>query len=492
MIVYHFMHGATHTSSPVQRVSLVRPLLAALSVAVLSACSLAPAYQAPQADIATQYANDDVAALQPSDTAAQVTVPLSWTQLVQDAPLLALIDEVQQRHRSVEQAQITLAQLASSVDSADAARLPSINASANHTRQRMPADLTASTSAQINQQASVGLGISAFELDLFGSAANAAEAARQQYYAGHASTRAVKLSIASTFVSQYLQLQLHQQQQQLAARTVQTLQQRLELIQQRATAGLDNDLTLAQAKRELAATMLSQAQFDSLVAQDIHALETMLHRRLTDTERAHSAQAISQLSAVRAGLPADLLTQRPDIMAAEYQLKASHANIGLARAAYFPSIRLTTSAGTASRELSNLFKAGSGSWTFAPQLNLPLWDFGARAANLANANLERDLAVSKYQQSIEQAFREVADSLTAIRYGKTQLDAARDQHSNAMAALQLTQQREAAGLDSAIARLDAQRSWYTAASQQLQLDADLQVARLTLFKALGGETNLAH
>ena len=456
------------------------------TLALLGACSLAPDYQAPRADMSNQYAADDVAAV-----AAQ-SAELSWSQLVQDPTLVALIHEVQQQHRSLEQARLTLSQLAAQADQANANRYPSIVANANSSKQRLPADLSGTGSARINQQASVGLGISAFELDLFGSAANQADAARQQFYAGQASTRASELTIASAFVSQYLTLQLHQQQQQLAARTADTLQQRLALISARAAAGLDNELTLAQAKREFAATQVSLAQYDNLLAQDIHALETMLRRPLRPQELARSGQAISQLTPVAAGIPAALLTKRPDIMAAEYQLKATHANIGVARAAYFPSISLTASAGSTSSELSNLFQAGSGSWSFSPQINLPLWDFGARAANLEQATLARDIAVSSYQQRIEQAFREVADSLSAVRYGSIQLKAAQDQHSAAMQALQLTQQREATGLDSAIARLDAQRSWYTAAAQQLQYDADLQIARLNLFKALGGEQSASN
>lgn len=461
-------------------------MLSTLTIALLSACSLAPSYQAPRADIADSYASADLAAMTSTHR------DLSWQQLVQDLHLVNLIQEVQQQHRTLEQARLTLAQLAAQADSADAARLPAINASANASKQRLPADLSSTGNARINQQASVGLGISAFELDLFGRAANQADAARLQFYAGQASTRASELTIASAFVSQYLTLQLHQQQQQLAARTLEALQQRLALITVRANSGLDNQLTLAQAQREFAETQVSLAQYDRLLAQDIHALETMLRRPLNREELEHSAQAISQLTPAPAGIPADLLTQRPDIMAAEYQLKATHANIGVARAAYFPSITLTGSTGSSSSELSNLFQAGSGSWSFTPQLNLPIWDFGVREANLAQATLARDLAVSSYQQRIEQAFREVADGLSAVRYGAIQLKAARDQHSAAMQALQLTQQREATGLDSAIARLDAQRSWYTAASQQLQFDADLQLARLNLFKALGGEQSASN
>lgn len=456
-------------------------VLSFVAMTVLSACSLAPDYQQPSAQIPAQYDP------QSDDTKLASAAPLHWQQLTQDSNLLAMIDEVRAQNRTIEQARLSLKQLAVAVAGADAARLPTLQASASQSRQRLPADLSGTGTSRVAEQNALNVGFSAFELDLFSAASNAALAATERFYAGEASFRATELTIVSSLVSQYLTTQLHQQQLQLAARTTQSLQERMLLSRQRASIGLDNALVLAQNERELAASQVSLEQAKQAVAQDEHALALLLRRPLTSAEQAQLASGISPLASVAAGLPADLLTQRPDIMAAEHQLKASHANIGVARAAYFPSIRLTANAGRASADLSNLFSSGSSSWSFVPSVNLPLWDFGARDANLATTELERDAAVSTYQQRIETAFREVADSLSALAYGKTQLQAAQDQHSQALRALQLTQQREAAGLDSAIARLDAQRSWYTAASQQLQLDAQLQLARLSLFKALGGE-----
>lgn len=456
-----------------------------LSVAVLSACSMAPEQRQPTLDLPAHYEQSREQAT--SDTAAQS--PLTWQALTQDPLLLGLIDEVRTRNRTLEQARLSLQQLAVAVDAANAARLPSVNASASQTRQRLPADLSGTGSARVAQQLNLGVGLSAFELDLFGADSNAALAASAEFYAGQASVRASELTIVSALISQYLDLQLHQQQLQLAARTVQSQQQRFTLISARAAAGLDNELTRSQMQRELAASQVNLAQYQLAVAQDKHALQALLTRPLTDDEIAQTSLGITRLTSVAAGLPAQLLSQRPDIMAAEHQLQATHANIAVARAAYFPSIRLTASTGRASTELANLFSQGS--WSFIPSVNLPLWDFGVRDANLANAQLARDSAISSYQQRIEQAFREVSDGLSALESGQTQLLAAQDQHSQALITLQLVQQREVAGLDSVIARLDAQRSWYTAASQQLQLDAQLQLARLNVFKALGGEQSLS-
>ncbi len=468
-----------------------------LALAVLNGCSLAPEAMTPQADVPQTYdATTRVAHQSGSEQASsgqassEASTALQWQQLSDDPLLLQLLQEVRQQHRSLQQARITLAQLATSVDSASAARLPVLGLAADQSRQRVAADLSTTGSGQIQQRLNAQVGISAFELDLFGRAANAEQAAQAQFYAEAATLRATDLTISTAFVSQYLTLQWHQQQQQLAARTVLNLQERLALITARAEAGVDNELVLAQAKRELAATQVSLAQAEVLVAQDVHALEQMLRRTLTDAEIGRMQQALSQLKPVSAGLPADLMLQRPDVMAAEQRLRATEANIGIARAAYFPSIQLTATAGSASTELSNLFQGGSGSWSFSPRLDLPLWDFGARASQVERAELARDLAVSQYQATVEQAFREVADSLSSLEYGTLQLTAAKEQHQQAMQVLQLTQQREAAGLDSALARLDAQRSWYTAASQQLAQEFQLQLARLTLFKAVGGEQEL--
>ncbi|MEX5611980.1 efflux transporter outer membrane subunit, partial [Pseudomonas protegens] len=196
--------------------------------------------------------------------------------------------------------------------------------------------------------------------------------------------------------------------------------------------------------------------------------------------------AEGMLAQVPAGLPSDLLQRRPDILQAEYQLQAANANIGAARAAVFPSVSLTANAGSASKELSGLFKGGAGAWTFQPQINLPIFNAGSLRASLDYARLQKDISVAQYEKAIQTAFQEVADGLAARQTFQQQLSA---QHSLVQASqdyYNLAEHRYRIGVDSNLAFLDAQRSLFSAQQGLINDRLAQLLAEVNLFRALGG------
>lgn len=451
------------------------PVISLISAAVLSACSMAPDYQQPQNTLPAQY-----------ELATAARTDMSWQTLLPSKAMQQLVTEVQQQHRTLAQSRAALAQLAARYQLQQSSQWPTLNAAATSTRQGLPGDLSGTGQRQVSSQHSATVGLTAFELDLFGAAQNQTESALQQYYAGEAELRATELAISSEFISHYLQAQQQAQLLALAERQLQTVTLQAHLVQQRLQAGLVDELTYQTAAREQAAAQTVAVEGRAQLATARHQLEADLHRPLTATEWLTITEQVDSLADLPAGTPSDLLLKRPDVIAAEHQLRATNANIGVARAAFFPSISLTSQIGTASSQFSSLFGNGSSYWQIAPQVNLPLWDFGARKANVEQAELAQTIAISTYLQRVELAFREVADQLTIVQSGQQQLQASKAQQQHALQVLQLTNQRQAIGVDNQLQRLDAERSWYTAATTQTNQYYQLQQARLGLFKAMGG------
>ncbi|MGH8484583.1 MAG: efflux transporter outer membrane subunit, partial [Pseudomonas sp.] len=259
----------------------------------------------------------------------------------------------------------------------------------------------------------------------------------------------------------------------------------LEMIESSATVGTANALEVRQARSLVEKARVQQALYTRVVAQDLNALQLLLGTQVPHLPGTGQAAAPLQAD-LPVGLPADLLRQRPDIRAAEHRLLAANANIGAARAAFFPRITLTGSAGTASSELSGLFEGGSGAWRFVPQINVPIFNAGRLRANLDYAVLHKDINIAQYQEAIQQAMREVADGLAARgTYGR-QLQAQRQLVDNNREYYQLARQRYDEGVDSYLAVLDAQRELFSARQQLLNDQLSQLTSEVDLYKALGG------
>jgi multidrug efflux system outer membrane protein len=336
----------------------------------------------------------------------------------------------------------------------------------------------------------VGLGFTSYELDVFGRVRSQNAARLQQYFGYVESRRSTQISLVAEVANAYFTVLCDQALLKLTADTLASQQASLELTRMSFEGGVSTALDFHQAETSVATARASLEQYTRQLAQDHNALVVLLGIPLPDdlpTETDLDEQRL--LADLPAGLPSDLLTRRPDILAAEHALIAANANIGAARAAFFPSVTLTGNYGTASTELSGLFSHGSTAWTFSPQISLPIFAAGANLAALQLANTQKNVYVVQYEQTIQTAFREVADALAGRGTLERQIAAEQQLVAATGESHRLSEMRFRNGVDNYLAVLDSQRSLYGA--EQALLDAKL--ARLqnliTLYKALGGGWN---
>ena len=334
---------------------------------------------------------------------------------------------------------------------------------------------------------SVGLGVTAFELDLFGRVRNLSQAALQQYLATEESQRGAQLALVAEVANLWLTLAADREQLRIAQATLATYEESLELNQARRELGAISQLVLEQTRTQVASARADVARISGLVQRDINALNLLagvtLEPRLLPDGMVQDVVGLGQLPE---GLPAEVLLRRPDIIAAEHRLLGADANISAARAAFFPSIRLTGNIGSVSTELSGLFESNTTVWSFIPQINIPIFQGGRLRAALGMAQADRDIALAQYEKAIQNGFREVADALALSATLAEQVDASQALLEAATNAERLAQARYDAGLDSNLVRLDAQRTLYAAQQQVVAVRMAEQANRVTLYKVLGG------
>ncbi|ODU72505.1 MAG: multidrug transporter, partial [Bordetella sp. SCN 68-11] len=366
-------------------------------------------------------------------------------------------------------------------------QFPGVNANANGTRQRTPGDLSYSGRSTIGSQYQVNLGVTAFELDLFGRVRSLSQAALAQYLASEETRRSTQISLVAQLANAYLNERSSDELLALAQRTLKTRQDSYGLIKLRYDAGAASELELQQAESLVQSALSEQAIAERNRAQATNAMVLLVGQPLPadlPAPRPLSEQAL--LADVPVGLSSDLIERRPDIRSAEQQLRSTNASIGAARAAFFPRISLTGAFGTASSQLSGLFDSGSLAWSFAPQISLPIFDGGRNRANLDLAEVRKNVAVAQYEKTIQTAFREVADALDAkgtydrqIQSQQTLVDASRR-------SLELSDMRYRNGVDSYLQLLDSQRALFTAEQSLLQARTQRLNNLVGLYKSLGG------
>jgi len=447
-----------------QRLRTTPSTLLACALLMLSGCAnLAPDYSRPPAAVAAPL------------SAGQV-LP-TGQQLFTDARLQRLIELAMANNRDLRGAALKVEQARTQLSIQDAARLPGLSLGAS-----------ASRSANDGRSASVQVGLTAFELDLFGHLRNASESALQSALASDESRRSVQLSLIAELANAWLTLAADLQREALIRQTLETRQRGQDLNQQRHQLGAIAGLALAQSQSALEQARLDLANATLQVEQDRHSIELLLGSALP-AELAPTAGPLPQLAALPADLPSGLLLERPDVRAAEHQLQASHADIGAARAERFPRITLTGSAGSASRQLGDLFKAGTGVWSFGPSLSLPILDGGAGRAKVDGAEIARDIALAAYDKAVQTAFREVADALSVRASLAGRLATQTALADNAALQLRLAEGSWRAGGSSQLELLDAQRTLYAAQQALISLRLAEQGNRITLYKVLGGAWN---
>ncbi|MBX3605983.1 MAG: efflux transporter outer membrane subunit [Piscinibacter sp.] len=450
--------------------------VALLGAAVLGGCAApAPRYERPAAPVAAQFPNAPEAA-----PGAVPAADLDWAAFFRDARLRQLIGIALAKNRDLRIAALNVEAAQAQARVRDADRWPTVNAGLSGSR-------TPTASGGINSLYSAGLQVTAYELDLFGRLRSLSDASAAQVLASTEARKAVQISLVAAVANAHVALAADDELLRVTRQTLESREASLALIRLRFQHGASSELDLRQAEslREAAAGALAQATRQR--ALDENALVLLIGQPLP--EQLPPAQPVADaagLPALPVGLPSEVLVRRPDVRQAEQQLIAAHANIGAARAAFFPRITLTGSAGSVSGELAGLFKSGSFAWSFAPQLLQPVFDAGRNRANLALSETNRDLAVAQYERAIQTAFREVADALAGRATLAEQVLAQRRQLEAEQARSALTELRYRNGAASHLEQLDAQRSLFAAQQGLVQLQAQAAQNLATLYKVLGG------
>lgn len=487
------MHTATRAHPGARR---AWPALSAwVAVGLLAGCSQFQPYERPAmplpsswpvAPAASPVASATTNAAAATDPSA-VTAPAAWSALVTDPALRTLVEQALQNNRDARIASLQVAQVRAQYQIRDAARWPTINLGLTGSRQ------TVGENEPIKSTLTGGLQMAGWELDLFGRVESLKEVALAQYLASEETRRSTHLSLAAAVVSGWLNLQASDALLALTRQTLASREEALRLTQLRLRHGAASalDLRLAESLTESARVALAQQQRQRML--DRHALALLVgqpvDQPLADVPGSPDAPdaAWQALADVPVGLPSTVLLNRPDIRAAEQQLAAAQAQMGAARAAFFPRVSLTASVGSASSELSGLFKGGTWGWALAPQALLPIFDGGANRAGLESAQAGRDLALAQYEKAIQVAFREVNDALASRGTLEAQLTAQQGLvQAEAERLRLLSELRLRQGVASQLEVLDAQRSLFAARQALLQVRFALAQNRVALFKATAG------
>ena len=457
--------------------------LCLVSLALSGCVNLAPSSEPMTLPVPERYAEAAAAAGPP---AQQSAAAIAWRDYFVDARLRRLIEQALRHNRDLRLAVLRVDEARAVYGIQRADRLPTIAASLDAARSRVPAELSGIGRAVVGNQFQLGVGFSSWELDFWGRVRNLESAALESYLASDQARRAAMLSLIAQTADAYLSLCEFDERLLLARRTTETRLESLRIFRHRVELGATSKLELTQVEvlAQQAATLVSQLE-QSRAAQ-AHALALLVG---ADADLAPSSQRLDEIAVspqLSPGVPSELLAQRPDIISAEHDLRAANANIGAARAAYFPRIALTTTFGTASAELGNLFQSGSGAWTFAPQVALPIFDGGRRRATLALAKVRREQAVERYEQAIEAAFRDVSDALSAQRWLADQVQTLRDTLVVQTERARLAKLRYDSGAARYLEVLDAERELLSAQQQLVQTRRAQLAAQVALYAALGG------
>ena len=455
----------------------------AVAAFVLGGCSLIPDYQQPAAPVAAQYPQGP--AYSPADAPNQAAAEQGWKQFFRDPALQQLIQTALENNRDLRVAALNIDAYAAQYRIQRADLFPAVSADGAGSRQRVPARLSQTGESGITSQYSATLGISAYELDLFGRIRSLSEQALQLYFATEEARRSTQLSLVANVANAYLTLQADKELLKLTQDTLGAFEESFKLTSRSAEVGVASALDLAQSRTSVENARAQLARYTRQVAQDENGLTLLLGTGLPSNLQTKPL-ADDLLSEVPAGLPSDLLQRRPDILQAEYNLKAANANIGAARAAFFPSISLTANAGTLSPDLSGLFKGGSGTWSFAPQISLPIFNAGSLRASLDYAKIQKEINVAQYEKSIQTAFREVSDALAGETTLAEQVRALQAQARAESSRFELSDLRYRNGVSTYLDLLDAQRSLFTAQQLVVQTRLIQRQNQVSLYKALGG------
>lgn len=465
-----------------------RHCLALAAPLLLGACaSMAPHYERPASPVADTWPNG--AAYAPATLSDTSAMDIPWREFIKNDSLRQVIEQALANSRDLRTAlaNIESARAQYRIERADL--LPHITAGISGSRGRSVTVAEGSDNlvTRRSDTYSASVGLSAFEIDLFGKQRSLSNAAFEAYLSTAEAGRATRISLIAETASAYLTYAADNNQLAIARHTLESAQRSMDLTQRRLKAGVASRVDVRQAETVYQQARADAASLTAILAQDRNALELLAGSRIDDALLPAELPAENAwLAAVPAGVSSEILLKRPDVLEAEHNLKSANANIGAARAAFFPSLSLTASGGLASTALSTLFSGGTNVWSIEPSIDVPIFSGGANLANLAYTKAQRDLYLSQYELSIQTAFKEVADALAVRGTIKEQLDAQRALVEAASESYRLAEARYSKGVDTFLNALDSQRTLYSA--EQSLVDTRLKALDnlVTLYRVLGG------
>lgn len=464
-------------NNKVNNKSLMMLVALALSL-MLSACTMAPKYTRPDAPIPNVYASGE---------GEDAPKNMPWRDFFKDPGIQRVVGLSLEHNRDLRIALLNVEKARSLYRIQRADLLPTISAAGAGERTSLGPSVSSTGERFIQEQYSGTLGFSSFELDLFGRVRSLYEASVEQYHSIANDAQRARLTLVSEVAAMYLQMVADKEIRDITAETFENRKKSHETIKLRHNNGIASQLELNQARTIMEEARAELARMEAQLGQSKNALALLIGTELpADLPDVRSLGAVQALPDVPEGLPSTLVERRPDIMSAEHRLKSANANIGAARANFFPNISLTGNLGTLSAEFSDLFSSGTRTWSFMPQVTLPIFDTGRNIALLDGATADRDIAVAEYEKSIQVAFREVGDCLVQREFIGEQLSAQKDLLDATKMTYSLADTRYSVGIDSMLTLLDAQRSLYSAQRSYISAQLLRETNALTLYKALGG------
>ncbi|MBP1752550.1 MAG: efflux system, outer rane lipoprotein, NodT family [Geobacteraceae bacterium] len=466
---------------------VVRLLCVPIVMLMLAGCTMAPKYNRPASPVPAAWPQGPAYKEVGGSSSSRPVADIPWQEFFVDEKLRRLISLALENNRDLRVAALNIERSRAQYQIRRSDLVPKLDANASATYQRIAEDFSGLGIPLDIHQYNVGLGVSSYELDLFGRVRSLKDQALEEYFATGQGRRSVQISLVAEVAASYLSLAADRERLKLARETLASQHTSYQLIRSRYEAGISSALDLNQAQTSVDTARVDIARYTTLVAQDENALNLVVGSPVS-AELLPSAlsETLTALNDLSPGLPSDVLLGRPDILQAEHLLKGANANIGAARAAFFPRITLISSVGVGSDDLSGLFKSGSFVYKIAPEVSLPIFDGGSNRANLKVSEVDRDIAVAQYEKAIQTAFREVADALAQRGTIDDQLTAQKSLTDATSESYRLSRARYEKGVDSYLNVLDSQRSLYGAQQNLISVRLDRLLNLATLYKVLGG------